>query len=392
MTDEITPSTEQSLPVYLAGDFVAVDGVAEGDAISFADDLVMDDIYALVPRAERRRLALAADAAARHFTVAAGSTLGAPGNTVHLDCCLTLMAPDGSTQEALILVEVEAGTAAAVYLLPLSALQSGAIYRLVGCDRDTALSRLAEVSCVSFTRGTHITMAGGEQRRIEALAVGDRVLTRDDGAQAIRWIGQTTLRAVGAFAPVTIRKGALHNENDLIVSPEHRLFVYQRHDSLGLGRAEVLVKVRHLVNGSSVVQKDGGFVDYFQILFDEHQIIYAEGIAAESLLIDPRTRPAVPTDVVIKGHAPRAHQGFEIKEALVTGPDAIERCAAPRPPRTEGSRQRLRPWTVSLPPPAKEPLIRSDIARALRVGPCRSCHPRRRTLPCPRAIAVIAVA
>ena len=42
---------------------------------------------------------------------------------------------------------------------------------------------------------------------------------------------------------------------------------------------------------------DGGFVDYFQLLFDEHQIIYAEGIAAESLLIDPRTLAAVPEDV-----------------------------------------------------------------------------------------------
>jgi hypothetical protein len=50
---------------------------------------------------------------------------------------------------------------------------------------------------------------------------------------------------VGEFAPIVITKGALHNENDLPVSPDHRLFVCQREDKLGAGRSEVLVKVRH---------------------------------------------------------------------------------------------------------------------------------------------------
>jgi len=69
-------------------------------------------------------------------------------------------------------------------------------------------------------------MASGEQHKIEQFSVGDKVLTRDDGPQAVRWIGQTTLRAMGEFAPIMITNGALHNENDLLVSPDHRLFVY----------------------------------------------------------------------------------------------------------------------------------------------------------------------
>ncbi|QQA41369.1 Hint domain-containing protein [Pelagovum pacificum] len=319
----------QTLPVFPDRDFVVVSGVAENDPISFADELVMDDIYGLSPRASRKRLTVAFGSD-QVLTVADGSEVGTPGNLVHMDCCITLMVPDGSTYEALILVEVEDDTAAGVYLLPLATLQPKVDYRLVGLDRKTASTRFAEVACVSFTRGTRITMANGEQRPIELLEVGDKVLTRDDGPQQIRWIGQNTLRAVGSFAPVVIREGTLHNENDLIVSPDHRIFVYQRRDRLGAGRAEVLVKVRHLINGDSVYQQDGGFVDYFQLLFDDHQIIYAEGIAAESMMVDQRTRGAVPEAVsrrlgeALSGHAHRHHLDYEVQETLLSKPDAVD--------------------------------------------------------------------
>ena len=322
------PSLTQNLLIYPANAFVVTDGVADGDAVSFADELVMDDVYQLTPGARRGRLGLSVgavetDGDAAGFTVAAGSDVGREGNVLHLDCCLTLMAPDGTTFEALVLVEVEDAAVADIYLLPLATLVPRTDYRLVGVDRHAATTRFAEVACVSFTRGTLITMASGQQVPIDRLKVGDRVLTRDDGPQAIRWIGQTTLRAAGAFAPVMIRKGALHNENDLIVSPDHRIFVYQRQDHLGAGRAEVLVKVRHLINGDSVIQLDGGFVEYFQLLFDDHQIIYAEGIAAESLLIDPRTRPAMPDKLGATRHSYRPHLAYEVQENLLSGADAV---------------------------------------------------------------------
>jgi hypothetical protein len=153
----------------------------------------------------------------------------------------------------------------AVFLAPLTTLESRIEYRLVGIDTKTARQKFGQVACVSFARGTHITLSSGEQRLIEDLRTGDKVLTRDDGVQQIRWIGQTTTRAVGEFAPIKIKAGALNNTNDLIISPDHRLFVYQRSDQLGAGRAELLVKARHLVNGDTVTQMQGGFVDYFQL-------------------------------------------------------------------------------------------------------------------------------
>jgi len=321
----------QNLPVLRATDFRVSDGVAAGDAVSFADELVLDDIYQLAAEAARVRLGFSVSDVESSFRIDPGSEAGTSGNRLVLDCALTFMAPDSLTFEALVLVEVEDGAVAQVYLLPLVTLLPKTNYRLVGIDRESALARFAEVACVSFTRGTHITLASGAQVPIEQLRIGDKVLTRDDGPQAVRWIGHTTLRAVGDFAPVVIAKGALHNENDLIVSPDHRLFVYQRTDRLGAGRPEVLVKVRHLINGDTVRQQDGGFVEYYQLLFDEHQIIYAEGIAAESLLIDPRTRAALPAEAgahpggARRTHAHRQHQEYEVQESLLSTPDAVEK-------------------------------------------------------------------
>lgn len=298
------------IEVFSAADMLATDGVMKGETLSFADELILDDVYRLQTSYAAKLLALVSD----------GESLkraDAPHNTVHLDCCLTLMGPDGSTHEALILVEVEAATAAAIYVLPLGEIVPDVNYRLVGIARHTATKRFAEAASGSFGRGTHITMADGAMRAIETLKAGDLVLTRDAGRQPVKHVGQATLRASGRFAPVVITKGALNNENDLVLRPDHRLFVYQRMDVLGAGRAEVLVKARQLIDDTTVVRRRGGFIDYFQLIFDQHHIIYAEGIAAESHLVDPRTRPDLADDVAGTRHITSAHHHYEVKDNLI---------------------------------------------------------------------------
>lgn len=262
------------------------------------------------------------------FVVAGNSATGRPGGLVHLDCCATLMATDGTTAEILVLVETgAAGLLVAVHALPLAPLQPGRDYALIGTDGD-ALARYARAACVSFTRGTRITLAGGAQVPVEDLTAGSRILTRDDGSQMLRWIGHHTARATGAFAPIRIRAGTLNNEGDLTVSPDHRLPVYQRRDAMGAGRSEIMVRARQLVNGDSVARVEGGFVDYFQMLFDRHQIIYAEGIAAESMLVDERTGAALPDAVepglLLPAHRSSAAGEFEVGDAALD-PDAADR-------------------------------------------------------------------
>ncbi|WP_163850993.1 Hint domain-containing protein [Pseudooceanicola aestuarii] len=318
-----------SVPVYRARDFLVMHGANEGDELSFAHELVPDDVYWFAKSAEPIRLSM--ESVGERILVGADTTIGAPGADLHLDSCLTFMSPDGRTTEVLVLVETDAqGDVNQVYGLPLATLSHGVDYTLVGIDSHNAQRRFAEVACVSFMRGTRITMASGAQKPIEALNPGDRVLTRDDGAQEIRWIGQSTVRAVGDFAPIVIKAGTLNNLGDLVVSPDHRLFVYQREDRLGTGHKEVLVRARHLLNGDTIVQQDGGFVEYYQILFDSHQIIYAEGIAAETLLVDNRTRAALPPELEQTLAANLPHQGdiaqlrHEVAPALLDRPDAAD--------------------------------------------------------------------
>lgn len=327
---ELGQSSAFSLPVYRSEEVKVMQGTNVGDGLSYADELLADDTYEIQRGAQTRRLALRADTGGQ-YRIAPTTGIGLPGALIHIDSCLTFMSPDGQTTECLVLVEVDDdGNVVEIYALPFAALAAKISYTLVGIDTTNARAKLAEIACVSFTRGTQITMASGEQRGVESLIVGDKVLTRDDGPQEIRWIGRSTVRAVGDFAPILIKAGTLHNENDLVVSPEHRLFIYQRSDALGAGRAEVLVKARHLVNDTTILRQDGGFVDYYQLLFDSHQIIYAEGIAAETLLVDTRTRAALPPELAeklttnSKGHENRPHMNFEVGETLLDRPDAAD--------------------------------------------------------------------
>jgi len=320
----------QSIPVYRAEEFLIIDGANIDETLSFASEAILDDVYELRADAKPKRLSIYVKRNGT-YSIAEETQVGTPEARIVVDCFFTVMTPRGTTIEILVLVELDEDEMIAnIHVVPLAPLKPGDTYRLVGIEIEDAPRKLAQVACVSFSRGTNITMSSGAQRPIEDLKVGDKVLTRDDGPQEILWIDQHTTRAVGDFAPIVIKAGTLNNTNDLIVSPDHRLFIYQRNDTLGAGRSEVLVKARHLVNGDTIIQEDGGFIDYYQLLFDQHEIIYAEGIAAEALLIDTRTRGAlsqkVSEDVMeaLEGHSGWLHKEFEVGEDLL-GPDAADK-------------------------------------------------------------------
>lgn len=317
---------------YETGAIRVCSGANLGDAIGGADDCEPGDVYRLDPQARVLRLMLRPKAGARQaHVIAEGSQFGHPGDPLTFGAHLTLMASDGDRVEIIHARHPVSGTCLA---LPLSPLAPRIDYTLLAASAAIGDVHLGDTLCVSFAAGTRITLPGGGQVAIETLAPGDRVLTRDHGPQPVRWIGRATLRARGAFAPVVISAGTLGNLGDLVVSPHHRIFLYQRGPRRLGGTAEILVQAKHLVDGDSVQRREGGFVDYFSLVFDRHEIIYAEGIPAESLMVNEATVNLLPPELAeevrarFPGLSQTQHFGTEAGRDLL---DAAARAAFFRP-------------------------------------------------------------
>jgi hypothetical protein len=144
-----------------------------------------------------------------------------------------------------------------------------------------------------FTPGTLILTPSG-LCLIEDLQVGDLVMTRDDGPQPLRWLGQCEVAGHGDWAPIRFAPGALGNDRALIVSPQHRMLITGWKAELYFGEAEVLVAARHLVNDMTIRRAPQSRVTYVHLLFDRHQVIWAEGAAPESLFLGDAVRASNP--------------------------------------------------------------------------------------------------
>jgi len=155
-----------------------------------------------------------------------------------------------------------------------------------GANVDTGFVNVSSVPC--FVAGTLISTPRGEIP-VERLRPGDLVETRDDGPQPLRWIGGRTVAAQDMFAPVRIRAGTFGNHRMLMVSPEHRILVRDSTAELLFGDAEVLIAAKDLVNGRSVRWAPGGEVTYVHLMFDQHQVVFSEGLETESFLPGPQT-------------------------------------------------------------------------------------------------------
>lgn len=151
---------------------------------------------------------------------------------------------------------------------------------------DVGIVTVSTIPC--FVAGTRILTPDGELP-VETLRPGDLVVTHDDGPQPVRWIGQRTVQATGAFAPVRIGADTYGDHRALLVSPQHRVLIRDSLAELLFGETEVLVAAKDLVNDGSVRISEGGDVTYVHLLFDRHQIVFSEGLTTESFLPGPQT-------------------------------------------------------------------------------------------------------
>jgi len=132
-----------------------------------------------------------------------------------------------------------------------------------------------------FAAGTKIATVRGEVA-VQDLQAGDIVLTMDSGLKPIQWIGGREVSGLGKFAPIRFQAGAIGNVRDLVVSPMHRILVRGLKANPGFGESEMLVPARQLVDGDQIIIDPVDRVEYFHILFDQHELVFSDGAATES--------------------------------------------------------------------------------------------------------------
>jgi Hint domain len=136
-----------------------------------------------------------------------------------------------------------------------------------------------------FLKGTKILTAEGE-RKIEDLAVGDLMPTMFGGLRPVQWIGRYPIKKsdpskpwVKDVLPVRIARSALGPN-----LPHADLYVTGYHSLLIDG---VLAPAAMLINGTTIVrdeEREYDELEYFHVKLESHDVIYAEGVPAETLL------------------------------------------------------------------------------------------------------------
>ncbi|SMO52292.1 Hint domain-containing protein [Paracoccus laeviglucosivorans] len=181
-------------------------------------------------------------------------------------------------------------------------LQSTANTAIVTMNNNTSGSLTLDADDVfCFVTGTLIETDRG-MVAVEDLAVGDLVMTRDNGLKPILWLGaiklgKGALMAQPKLRPIRIRAGALGDNMpsaDLLVSPQHRVLVRSKVAMKMFGAMEVLVAAKQLLQIDGIdIAHDMAEVEYFHFLFDQHEVVNSNGAATESLFTGPEALKSV---------------------------------------------------------------------------------------------------
>ena len=172
----------------------------------------------------------------------------------------------------------------------------------------------ANIDIACYCAGTAVMSTEGEVA-VETIVPGDLVITADGRAEPVVWVGRRSyagrfLQGQPHLLPVRIRAGALGRRlprRDLLVSPNHALLL-----------DGVLVPAAALVDGRRItVEQECQQVDYVHIELARHNVILAEGAAAETFL-DDRSRGVFQTCEGTPGTAatfcaPRLADGFAVE-------------------------------------------------------------------------------
>jgi Hint domain len=161
-------------------------------------------------------------------------------------------------------------------------LYSQASTSIAHADNESSNGANHEHSCLG--RGTLIRTAHSEAP-VEDLENGALVVTTN-GELPVKWVGRKTIRKNASASwhpsvmPIRVSRFAIDDR-----TPQRDLYVSQEHCLLIDG---VFIPAKYLVNGRSIAFDDdttmSDTIEYFCVEFDTHEVIFAEGTAAESFL------------------------------------------------------------------------------------------------------------
>jgi len=195
-----------------------------------------------------------------------------------------------------------------------------------------------DLQVVCFCSGTLISTPRG-QIPIEDLAEGDLVNTQDRGPQPIRWHGRrhiptSEMVAYPKLRPIRLSAGSLGEgcpSSDLMVSRQHRILVRSKIAQRMFGTMELLVPAIMLTELPGIEQMEtDDAVTYHHLLFDQHEVITANGAESESLFNGPQAMETIGPqaveeinhlwpDILGNGHGFGArpfHRGHKVRQML----------------------------------------------------------------------------
>lgn len=162
---------------------------------------------------------------------------------------------------------------------------------------------------ICFCQGTLIDTEHGEIP-VEQLKAGDLVMTQS-GAKALKWVGRrhvskAEMTAEPKLLPIRIAKGALGQgmpHTDLLVSRQHRMQASSPVAERMFGAREVLISAIRLTALPEVeVEAQACATTYFHLLFDDHEIVFANGAPSESMLLSPMSLSALSAEALEELH------------------------------------------------------------------------------------------
>lgn len=164
-----------------------------------------------------------------------------------------------------------------------------------GSDIDTIRDAgdLVPTSAPCIARGTLITTDLGDVP-VESLEPGCKILTKDNGFQELvlklsRVIDRNALRSNAKLYPIRITAGALGSglpKRDLLVSRQHRIAVRSNIVRRMFGSETVLVAAIRLTDFPGIdIDDTVEHVEYFHLIFNNHEVVFAESTPTESFLV-----------------------------------------------------------------------------------------------------------